>query len=386
VSEHAPDPTASLEATATAFRAWLGEHATDLEPFRHEHAEDVDLAVARCSGLQRMLWDAGWTRLGWPPEFGGLGGTPVQRFVVIEELAAGGCVLPEVFGNLEIIGPMLMRYAPTLAARHVPLASSGQEVWCQGFSEPDAGSDLGSLRTRAVPDGDGYRLTGQKMWSSYGTVASWCCVLARTGDADSGYRGLTMFWVDMSSPGVRVVPTYCDSGRAETAEIFLDDVHVPGDRLIGDVGQGWATVMYLMQYERGAFAWLRQAEHHGYLRELLEHADEFPDRADSVIGGAYVSLFGLRSQVRDTVERLAAGEALGPEISIDKIMLGECEQTMTEAARKLLGERLELGDDPVDDWWRERWSYSRITTIYGGAAEVQHDLVSERLLGLPRGR
>jgi alkylation response protein AidB-like acyl-CoA dehydrogenase len=386
VTEPTADPTASLADTAAAMRAWLALEQQQLEPFRDEHAEDIDLMVARFSPLQRILWDAGWTRLGWPVEFGGLGGTPVQRFVVIEELAAAGYALPEVFGNLEIIGPMLMRFAPQLAAEHIPLASRGEEVWCQGFSEPDAGSDLGSLRTRAVPDGGGFRITGQKMWSSYGTASSWCCVLARTGDADSGYRGLTMFFVDLHAPGVRVVPTRCDSGRAETVEIFLDDVYVPGDHLIGDVGQGWETVMYLMQYERGAFAWLRQAEHHCYLRDLLQRSDMFPDRADSVVGDAYVSMFALRSQVRDTVARLAAGESLGPEISIDKIMLGVCEQTMTETARRLLGDHLELGDDDLGDWWRQRWSYSRVTTIYGGASEVQHDLVGERLLGLPRGR
>ena len=385
-AEPAPDPAASLEATAAGFRTWLAANADELEPFRREQAEDIHLTVARFSPLQRILWDAGWTRLGWMPDHGGLGGTPVQRFVVIEELAAAGYVLHEVFGNLEIIGPMLIQFAPHLAAIHVPLASRGHEVWCQGFSEPDAGSDLGSLRTRAVPDGDGFRLTGQKMWSSYGTVASWCCVLARTGEADSGYRGLTMFWVDLASPGVRVVPTMCDSGRAETVEIFLDDVYVPGNRLIGGVGQGWATVMYLMQYERGAYAWLRQAEHHNYLRGLLQHTERFPEWADAVVGDAYVAIFALRSQVRDTVERLAAGEALGPEISVDKIMLGQCEQTLTETARRLLDSRLELADDDLADWWRQRWSYSRITTIYGGAAEVQHDLVAERLLHLPRGR
>jgi acyl-CoA dehydrogenase len=381
-----PDAAASLADTATAFRAWLELNSRRLDPFRREFAEDIHLMVARFSPLQRILWDAGWTRLGWPVEYGGLGGTPVQRFVVIEELSSAGYALPEVFGNLEIIGPMLMRFSPQLAADHIPLASRGEEVWCQGFSEPDAGSDLGSLRTRAVPDGDGFRLTGQKMWSSYGTASSWCCVLARTGEVDSGYRGLTMFFVDLRTPGVRVVPTMCDSGRAETVEIFLDDVYVPADHLIGDVGQGWATVMYLMQYERGAFAWLRQAEHHNELRALLEHTDDFPDRADSVVGDAYITVFALRSQVRDTVQRLASGETLGPEISVDKIMLGHCEQAITETARRLLPARLELADDDWADWWRQRWSYSRVTTIYGGASEVQHDLVAERLLGLPRGR
>src|SRR4029079_4043037 len=162
-----------------------------------------------------------------------------------DELAAAGYVIPEILGTIEIVAPMLVRYAPALAAAHLARSVRGDETWCQGFSEPDAGSDLGALRTKAVEDGDGFRITGQKMWSSFGTVADWCCVLARTGAPDSGYRGLTMFWVDLSSAGVTVVPTQCESGRAETAELFLDDVHVPADHLVGDVGQGWAVVMYL---------------------------------------------------------------------------------------------------------------------------------------------
>ncbi|MGD9705315.1 MAG: acyl-CoA dehydrogenase family protein [Acidimicrobiia bacterium] len=382
-----PDPDATLEGTATAFRAWLADHERDLEPFRHELAEELDESVARFRPLQQMLWDDGWNRLGWSPEHGGLGGTPVHRFVVAEELAAAGYVIPEILGTIEIIAPMLVRYAPHLAATHLAASLRGDEVWCQGFSEPDAGSDLGSLRTRAAPDGDGFRLDGQKMWSSYGSLASWCCVLARTGASDSGYRGLTMFWVDLSDPGVRVVPTRCATGRSETAEIFLDDVRVPAERLIGDVGEGWATVMYLMQYERGAFAWGRQAEHHSQLRDLIhDHAEEFPAGADEIVGDAYLSMFALRSQARDTIARLAAGEALGPEISVDKLMLSSTEQTITEAARRLLWPRVEIADDATAAWWRQRWAYSRITTIYGGAAEVQRDLVAERLLGLPRGR
>jgi acyl-CoA dehydrogenase len=382
----APDPTESLPATAAAFREWMHAHRAELEPFRHHHAEDLHVSVARFRPLQRLLWEAGWTRLGWAPALGGLGGSPIQRFVVIDELVAAGYEMPEVFGNLEIIGPMLIHFAPAIATTHLANAGRGDEVWCQGFSEPDAGSDLASLRTRAVAVDDGFRLTGQKMWSSYGTAAGWCCVLARTGEAGSGHRGLTMFWVDLASPGVRIVPTQCASGRAETVEIFLDDVYVPGDRLIGEVGQGWATVMYLMQYERGAYAWLRQAEHHAYLGELIGDVDQLPDRADSIVGDAYVSIFALRAQVRDTVERLAAGEQLGPEISIDKIMLGRCEQTIADAARRLLGPRFALGDGETERWWHQCWSFSRVTTIYGGASEVQHDLVGERLLGLPRGR
>lgn len=381
-----PDPAASLEETAARFRVWLVEHERELVPFRGEVAEEIDASVGRFWPLQRTLWDDGWNRLGWSPEYGGLGGSPLHRFVVADELSAAGYTIPEILGTIEIIAPMLIRYSPHLAVEHLARSVRGDEVWCQGFSEPDAGSDLGSLRTRAVADGDGFRLHGQKMWSSYGTVAQWCCVLARTGEPDSGYRGLSMFWVDLSDPGIEVVPTMCATGRSETVEIFFDDVHVDRDHLVGEVGQGWAVVMYLLQYERGAFAWGRQAEHHRQLQELLHHADGFPGDADAVVGDAYLSMFALRSQVRETVVRLTSGEDLGPEISIDKIMLSSAEQNLTEAARRLLFPRLELADDEYSEWWRERWSYSRATTIYGGAVEVQRDLVAERLLGLPRGR
>jgi alkylation response protein AidB-like acyl-CoA dehydrogenase len=383
------DPEASLADSAASFRAWLAVRTDELEPFRTEHAEELAPAIERFRPLLRMLWDDGWNRLGWPPEVGGLGGSPVHRFVVAEELAAAGYALPEVMGALEIIAPMLHRYAPHLAARHVAAGMRGDEVWSQGFSEPDAGSDLGSLRTRAVPDGDGFRLTGQKMWSSNGSVSSWSCVLARTGDPDSGYRGLTMFWVDLAAPGVRVVPTKLLNGRSDTSEIFLDDVVVPGDHVIGEVGRGWAAVMYLMQFERGAYAWGRQAEMHTALTELItDHGDEFGPDADQVVGDAYLAMFAVRAQVRGTIAELAAGNDLGPEISVDKILLSTAEQTTTEAVRRLVYPRLELADasDEFAELWRSRWAYSRITTIYGGAGEVQRDLVSERLLGLPRGR
>ena len=388
-----PDPEASLDATAAAFRSWMRSRAETLEPFRHEHAESLDAALARFRPLQQMLWDDGWNRLGWPPDCGGLGGSPLHRFVVMEELAAAGYVNPEILGSVEIIAPMLVRYAPQLAAVHVRRGVRGDEVWCQGFSEPDAGSDLGSLHTRAVPDADGFRISGQKMWSSNGHLASWCCLLARTGEPDGGYRGLTMFWVDLSSPGVRVVPTMMESGRADTAEIFLDDVHVPADHLIGPVGGGWATVMFLMQFERGAYAWSRQADLHTQLADLLRERRGHSDHVgagdlESVVGNAYLSLFALRSKARDTIADLTAGNDPGPQISVDKVLLSAAEQTIADSARKLLWARLELSDpsDETAELWRSRWLFSRITTIYGGAGEVQRDLIAERLLGLPRGR
>ena len=381
-----PDPNASIAGTALAFCAWVADHAAELEPFREHRVGDVADVVEAFRPLQRLLYDAGWTRLGWPEQFGGLGGSPLLRAAALEELAAAGYVIPEIHSTAEIVAPMLIRYSPHLVATFLPAALRGDERWCQGFSEPDAGSDLGSLRTRAVPDGDGFRITGQKMWSSHGHIAHRCCLLARTGEPDSGHRGLTMFWVDMDSQGLTVQPTRCESGRAETAELFLDDVHVPGDRLVGGVGDGWRAVMHLMQFERGAYAWQRQADLHTELARIVARRDGLPEDADWVVGDAYLSLFALRSQCAPTVASLAAGNDLGPEISVDKILLGMTEHTLADAARHLLWPALELDDDDNAVSWRERWSYSRVTTIYGGVAEVQRDLVAQRLLGLPRGR
>ena len=379
------DSFADLDLLASRFRRWADAHAEDLEPLTDHPLGDLDVAVAATAPVLRALHDAGWTRLGWPVEASGLGGSPLQRSVIYDELAAAGYVVPEILSALEIIGPMLVRHAPALAAACLPATLRGEEWWCQGFSEPDAGSDLGSLRTRTVPDGPGFRLTGQKMWSSFGHIARWCCVLARTGDPDSGHRGLTMFWVDLTAPGVTVRPTPCASGRAETAEIFLDDVLVAGDHVIGGVGQGWAVVMYLLQFERGAYAWMRQAELHTELQRLLAGPGDVPDAAAEV-GDAYLALFALRSQALATTRRLYGGTDLGPEISVDKILLATTEQRVADVARELLWPGLEVDDGEPAATWRRLWAYSRITTIYGGAIEVQRDLVAERLLGLPRGR
>ena len=245
------NPAVDLETVVSSFGCWLDEHGSEVAALEGPLGGDVADVISRARPALRALYDGGWTRLGWPVSVGGIGGSPIQRAAVFEALSAAGYTVPEVVGTIEIIGSMLVRFAPDLAADAMPPALRGDEMWCQGFSEPDAGSDLGSLRTRAVRDGDGFVITGQKMWSSFGHASRRCALLARTGDPESRYKGLTMFWVDLQSPGVTVVPTACASGRYETAEIFLDDVRVPDSAVIGQVGEGWAAVMYLMQYEGG---------------------------------------------------------------------------------------------------------------------------------------
>jgi alkylation response protein AidB-like acyl-CoA dehydrogenase len=275
---------------------------------------------------------------------------------------------------------MLIRFDPAKAVARIPPACRGDEAWCQGFSEPDAGSDLASLRCRAVASDDGWVLNGQKVWTSLAHLSTHCFVLARTGGPDSGHRGLSMFLVGHDTPGMTVRPLRAMNGRYEFGEVFLDDVALPSDAIIGAPGQGWAMAMYLLQWERGMYAWQRQALMHQRLGQLVAEAGGAADPA--ALGATWATVATLRALSRDTVRRLAAGESPGPEISVTKVLLARAEQLLMDSARDALVPRLEL--DPSESGWRAEWFYSRATSIYGGTAEIQRSIIAERCLGLPR--
>jgi acyl-CoA dehydrogenase len=370
---------------ARELAAWLDDHADDLAPYRHRAPGGLDAAVEHDRGLLALLHRAGWSRHGWPEEVGGLGGPVALRAVLYDELAAADVEVPEAYVILETLGPLLVAFAPQLAARHLPRFLGGDEVWGQGFSEPEAGSDLAGLRTRAELVDGGYRLNGQKTWTTLGQFASHAAVLARTGAPDSAHRGLTMLWVDLSSPGVTVRAITASNGRDEFAEMFFDDVEVPATGLIGEVGGGWAAAMYLLQYERGMYAWLRQAVLHRRLRQAAAAAPATASAsAVASLGRAQRLCAGLRARSRTTVQRLSAGENPGPEISVDKVLLGQCEQAVFDACRRLGFEDMAVGDGPAAATLREEWFYSRASTIFGGAADIQRDILADRVLGLPR--
>lgn len=197
-----------------------------------------------------------------------------------------------------------------------------------------------------------------------------------------------MLWVDADAPGITVRPIVCANGREEVSECFFDDVLVPKDRVVGEIGGGWGVVMYLLQFERGNFAWQRQAVMHSRLDETLRwarrHAPSLPPESPGLVGDAYLTLMSLRAKSRSTMRQLGEGIDLGPEISVDKVLLGIAEQQMEDVVRRLTWPAVELDDEHEANVTRHRWWYSRITTIYGGAAEVQRDLVAQRVLGLPR--
>jgi alkylation response protein AidB-like acyl-CoA dehydrogenase len=363
--------------------AWLRDNAARLAPFRELRPGSIEDAFAHERPLLRMLADAGWSRHGWPEAAGGLGGRATLRAVLYDELAAAGYVIPEAFNILETVGPMLCTYAPHLARDEVPALLAGNRLWCQGFSEPDAGSDLAALRTRAVADGDTFVVNGQKTWVSFGHLAQACGLLARTGAPDSRHKGLSILWVDMTLPGVTARPIRAASGRNEFAEIFFDDVVVPRSCLVGGLDEGWAVAMHLLQFERGMYGWLRQAVMHRWLDDALAAGRS---AGEAAVGGAWLAALSLRARCRETVLRLSDGEFLGPEISVDKLLLSSGEQTVLDTVRALTWPALEIDDSPAAQRLRADWFFTRAASIYGGSAEVQRDIVAEHMLGLPRSR
>lgn len=362
------------------FGVWLLENEALLQRLC-AGGRDVAATFTAQKELQKLLFDAGWIRLGWPEELGGLGGPMILRAVVVEELCSAGYPPPFSFGTQEVLGPAVARYAPSaLAADLLPRLLSGQEYWCQGFSEPGAGSDLASLRCKATEDGDEWVLNGEKVWTSWAQVADRCIILVRTGDAHSGSRGITALIMDMDTPGIDLRPLVSMNGDAEFCSLYLDDVRVPRSRTLGEVGGGWAVTMTILASERGAAAWQRQTWMRCRLQDLLRLA---PDLPAAVAGEAYELIHALRLLSRRTVRSLSAGEDIGATPSFDKLLMSTAEKFLFAAALDHLGSSVLFDGDPTADGWRNDYLYSRASSIYGGAAEIQRDIVAGRILRLP---
>jgi alkylation response protein AidB-like acyl-CoA dehydrogenase len=385
-----------LNAYRTAVRDYLAGSA--LDRWRGTYLDDDADEMRFSAGLMRVLYDAGFGRYGMPPAVGGLGGDVRHWAVLFDELARAGITPTGQHSLLVTLAYPLAKFAPELAAAYLPEFLSGDGWWGQGFSESEAGSDLAALRCRATRQGDDYIISGHKIWTSHAETANRIFLLARTGTPESRHRGLSMILVGVDAPGVHVRPIRLASGRAELAECFFDDVRVPAARLIGAEGEGWAVAMYLLQYERALWAWLRAAV---LLQRLRALVGLLPDGAvpapvggvdgvggvggvavSEVLGTVYLDLVALRARSVDTVRRLAAGQTVGPEASADKLLLGACEQSVYDAARSLLGPAFLFGE--ASRQWREEWWYSRTTTVYGGSAEVQRGIIADRVLKLPK--
>jgi alkylation response protein AidB-like acyl-CoA dehydrogenase len=359
-----------VEQFRADLRAWLDENDLTPGPDRSLQGHMRQLAH-----VHRALYDADWMRYGWPVEVGGLGGPAILRAVVGEEVVGRGLAEPGPYSMVEVLAPTMIDYAaPELAAEMVPRLLSGREQWCQGFSEPGSGSDLASLSTRAVPEGNDWIVNGQKVWTSFAQYSTRCILLTRTAP---GHGGITAFFVDMNTPGITVRPLRTMHDVDEFCEVYFDDVVIPGDRMLGKPGDGWRLAMDLLPYERSTCFWQRIAYLYARFDRLIAQAID-PD--DSALGAAFLALHTLRCRSRATLHRLADGARLGAETSIDKVLLAGAEQQLYDTARDLLPGVIELDESE----WRTEFLYSRAATIYGGTAEIQRNIIARRLLDLGR--
>jgi alkylation response protein AidB-like acyl-CoA dehydrogenase len=375
-------------------RGFLAAERPDATRLPRRLEERMDVLRA----WQARCYEAGYVGRAWPLEFGGGGGQAAEQIVIDQELAAAGA--PE-FANvvgLDVLGPSLLRFGTDeQRRRYIPAILSAEEIWCQGFSEPDAGSDLASLRTRAEERGDHFVVSGQKTWVSWGQFARWCGVLARTDDAaPKKHRGISMLIVDMRAPGVELRPMTQITGHAEFCELFLDDVVVPRANLLGELGDGWKIAMHTLGHERGTAALPRQVKLRTWLDRAVRTAAERSVDGEPLIDDpvtqralarALVGVEVLRHHAYRTVGEFVRGGAVGPDSSSVKLLMAEAEQRLAATVLDVLGPTLEHAEPDAldeDDFWNETYLYSRAASVYGGTQQIQRNIIADRVLALPQ--
>jgi alkylation response protein AidB-like acyl-CoA dehydrogenase len=335
---------------------------------------------------QRKLNERGWAGLTWPVEYGGAGATLVEMAIFFEELARARAPRMANTLGLTMGGPTVIAHGTdSQKERFLGPILSADEIWCQGFSEPQSGSDLASLRTRAVRNGDEWIVTGQKVWTTMAHQSKWCMLVARTDPDAPKHRGITYFLMDMEQDGVEVRPLRQITGEAEFNELFLEDARIPHENIVGGENNGWTVAITTLMHERAGLAFALQVEVQIAMRQLIERARELGVDGDPVIRQRLAQL-----RIEAEVLRLNALRGLtgmqrrgqpGPEGSLGKWHWAEVNQGLTELALDLAGPSGVVVDDP----WTYRFLRSRANSIEGGTTEILKNIVAERVLGLPRG-
>jgi alkylation response protein AidB-like acyl-CoA dehydrogenase len=388
--------SAAEEAFRGSVRTWL---RANLPPgwgtpaYREPHAGAEKIAASKA--WQATLYEGGWAGITWPRQHGGRGATLVEQLIFNEECAAANA--PDSINlavALGLVGPTLMACGtPEQQARFLPRILRGDDIWCQGFSEPNAGSDLAGLKTRGEVRGDEIVVSGQKIWTSFAQYADWCILVVRTNPAAARkHDGLSFLLVDMRSPGITIRPLVEMTGEAWFNEVFFDEVHVPRANVVGTIDRGWDVVITTLAHERGGAA--PHARLHRELRALLALARRSRDAARQPRTRQQLAQIAIEVQIaRLTAYRNVTGMQRtgkpGPEGSILKLFWSELEQRMMEVAAEILGPyaALERGEMHAADhgMWARELLWTRSATIYAGTSEVQRNIIAQRVLGLPRG-
>lgn len=374
-------------------RTWLQEHAPvkggpdDFSTGFLERTMDPADFMARSRSWQQILVDHGWAGITWPQEHGGRGGTSMQSVIWGQEASKFGVGLNSFAVGIGMAGPTILRHGTDAQKqRYLRPMLRGEEVWCQLFSEPDAGSDLANVATRAVLDGDKWVVTGQKVWTSGADEADWGILLARTDPSQPKHRGITYFLVDMKSPGFDIRPLKQMTGSEHFSEVFMDEVRIPAENVLGDVNGGWGCAITTLSNERGLIAGANKSSDTIALIGLAQKRGRASDPAvrqqlaDCWIRQQIQRYHGFRLQTA-----LSKGIAPGPETSVMKLFVAEYLRRLGDASLEVLGpEGMLLDDDaPAGTEWQARFLFAPSIRIAGGSNEVQRNIMAERVLGLP---
>ena len=374
----------SEKAFRDEVRAWLKANAPKDDSSETSHGT----LIANRRAWQKKLNEAGYVGITWPKEYGGRGAGFMEQLIFNDEMIVAQTPEPINVIGLGMGGPVVIAHGTEeQKKRYLPPLLSAEEIWCQGFSEPDAGSDLSGLQTRAEDKGDHYLVNGQKVWTTLAHVAKWCMLLTRERKEENPRHGLTYLLVDMESPGVEVRPLVQITGDAEFNEIFFKDVKVPKSQILGEAGEGWAVAMTTLLHERGTLgmalatrAQITAAELADHTRKLGRGSDPLVRQkvAQHTIEARALQLNGYRA-----LTAMKRNGIPGPEGSILKLMWSELNQRMTETAVDVAGAAGQVGESTG---WKYQFLRSRANTIEAGTSEVLRNILAERVLGLPRSR
>jgi alkylation response protein AidB-like acyl-CoA dehydrogenase len=393
------DFTPEQQAFRQEVRAWLAAHVpTDLKGRGFASSRASRAHVDPLRRWQRELHGAGYVGIDWPRQYGGRGASIMEQVIFYEEMSRAEAPPPVNRGGLSMLGPTLMTHGtPAQRERHLAKILTAEEIWCQGFSEPNAGSDLANLQTRAVLDGDHYVINGQKVWTSMAHVAEWGFFLVRTNPDVAKHKGITFVLIDMKTPGISIRPLTQITGEAEFTEVFLENVRVPAANVVGKVNEGWAVAITTLAYERDVLTMIR----HISLRTALERLVALAKRtkkngqtaaddpvlrqkiAALAIAERCLQLNGYRS-----LTKILKGQAPGPEGSTAKLFWSQVDQELAEVATEVIGPYSQIAAPsewaPDEGQWEFYCLLARGSGIRAGTSEILRNILGERVLGLPK--
>ena len=388
------DFTVEQEAFRKEVRQWLERHLPDDlrgRAFASSRADQDE--VRKLRAWQKTMYEAGYVGMDWPVEFGGRGASLVEQVILYQEMARAESPQFVNRGGVSMLGPTLMKHGtPEQQKRFLPRILTAEELWCQGFSEPNAGSDLANLQTRAVRQGDHYIVNGQKVWTSMAHVADWCFLLVRTNPDAAKHKGISFILVDMKTPGITVRPLRQITGEAEFNEVFFDNVRVPVANLVAREHEGWGVAITTLAYERDLLTFIRHISLRNALHRLVRLVQAQGRGEDPAlrqkIAGLWIGEQALQLNAYRSLTNIVRGGQPGPEGSTSKLFWSQIDQELAQVATEAIGPYSQVAHGvawaPDDGQWEFYELLARASGIRAGTSEILRNILGERVLGLPK--